>query len=859
MVQSSMDWSARPFGWPVTMDRTFDLRTAMPVAVLLLALLVVIPLGVMTVVGQHLCPPSPTPSKPTASRAYLPSTAAKRSSPNGPGVTKGRMSRAEETKYLGHFPDLETVARRGTAEEKRRMVQDKELYFKLQNIEDHPDALHLARERLDGLFEQTMSAALAQPNPNEDSILSIGPYSPARLRDLLLRAHRSNATKYEAYLCRRRSGGPREMFPTHAHAKEWLRLAAVVKYVDGGWLGGVLVTPGEGEGAGRRAEGSRRSAKMAWQVMSEEYGDGDLQKNHVDLYYRLVDSLGIGARAPIPSQLEIVGQGHTLHGWEKGFDGLAPDEGAPRCWTAALAQLCIGLLAAHDRLPEALGFNMSYETLPYHLLVTTCELRELGIDDTYFALHVTIDNLHTGHAALSRLAVEAYLEAVPPGEREEQWSRVQRGFVLADGLPTTPWGPIEFEPTLQGWRPRCSPTSTAATSTSTAVVSSTLGPPLRPGVDATPQEMDMARLLVDKAQAAEKMHCPSRVRIGGRTIEQWLDPACMTVPNALKFARALAGARPWVFPGDPAKSRLVREVEWGGRMFGAFSRHEVAVVKLWIESLSTEPGQDGSSRQEVSMPNPQKGSTMEVNPSRVLSSSSDAVPTTSIIDMSVFDQLGESNPTPLPTLLASSPSPPLSPFENIRETILASLTMLDHFTLSPTRLATPLGMCVIRLLRAQLGFPSLHTPTDICAGTDHFTPDISSGSDDDDPTEDVMGIYELLHKSRLEPGQSSTSKELVGKKWQLLAELRRRPYANSGILLGILAALLPLHIALVGVLNDASDRRTLRRIVEEERQALLDYWTFLETQPEGEIHQRRMRGGYVWATDNLVQVTSSVA
>ena len=716
-----------------------------------------------------------------------------------------------------------------------------------------------------------MSAAQSDPTPHEDSILSITPYSPSRLRDLLLRSHRSNATKYEAYLARRRSGGPREMFPTTAHAKEWIRLAAVVKYVDGGWLGGVLVNehPRAAEG-----EGSRKSAKMAWQVMSEEYGDGDLAKNHVDLYYRLVDSLGLAARPKDPSDSSgsagsagsAIRQGHALHGWDRGFDGLQQDQGVPRCWTAALAQLCIGLLAAYDHLPEALGFNMSYETLPYHLLVTTHELRELGIDDTYFALHITIDNLHTGHAALSRLAVEAYMASVPPHDREKEWARVQRGFVLADGLPTTPWGPVEFEPTSKGWRPRPAPSAPTPTPTSAPLRGSSsrldLGLGLGLGVpQATPHEMDMARLLAGKAQAAEKMHCPSRVRIRGNTIEQWLEPTSMSFPKALEFARGLAGARPWVYPGEPGKSRLVKEIEWGGRMFGAFSRQEVAVVRRWIESLSSHHLEASP---EVRQQGPSHGPTLSLRhetslpQAHSLSAKPDSRST--IVDTNLFDQLGESNPTSLPTLLSTLsllPSPShVNSNSDIAHAILASLTMLDHFTLSPTRLATPLGMCVIRILRAQLGFPSLHNPADICAGTDHFSHEPHSPGADgsEDLTEDVVGIYELVDKSRLDFSRLSTSDKCCETPWSVVAALRRRPYANAGILLGILAALLPLHMSLTALLSDEVDRHTLRRIVEEERQALLDYWAYLDCQPEGHIDQRRIRGGFVWATANLLNV-----
>lgn len=60
-------------------------------------------------------------------------------------------------------------------------------------------------------------------------------------------------------------------------------------------------------------------------------------------------------------------------------------------------QLALGVCGA-DYLPEVIGYNLGYEQLPLHLLISSYELSELGIDPYYFTLHVTIDNASTGHA-----------------------------------------------------------------------------------------------------------------------------------------------------------------------------------------------------------------------------------------------------------------------------------------------------------------------------------------------------------------------------------------------------------------------------------------------------------------------------
>ena len=49
-----------------------------------------------------------------------------------------QRQKAEEKEYLAVFPDLATSAERATEQERQRMAQDKQLYYKLQNLEDHP-------------------------------------------------------------------------------------------------------------------------------------------------------------------------------------------------------------------------------------------------------------------------------------------------------------------------------------------------------------------------------------------------------------------------------------------------------------------------------------------------------------------------------------------------------------------------------------------------------------------------------------------------------------------------------------------------------------------------------------------------
>lgn len=56
-------------------------------------------------------------------------------------AVKSHREVKEQKEYLEAFPDLNKIAENAAQEERDRMVLDKELYWKLQNLEDHPGEL----------------------------------------------------------------------------------------------------------------------------------------------------------------------------------------------------------------------------------------------------------------------------------------------------------------------------------------------------------------------------------------------------------------------------------------------------------------------------------------------------------------------------------------------------------------------------------------------------------------------------------------------------------------------------------------------------------------------------------------------
>ena len=433
----------------------------------------------------------------------------------------------------------------------------KTLYHKLQNLDKYPEILDEAKTILLSLFSQTLHEAQQQQQQQQQqqnsdlTILSVSDFSLDSLSHFLEKIYNETNQRWEQYMQERRAGGPKHIFSNLEEAKWWLKNSAPVKFVDGAWLGGIhkLSTPFE----------FRNVTKTLWQIMSEELGDGDLAKNHVYIYQQLLQD--INCNLPKANDIDFIDSKHELN--------------QPQVWKAAVTQLIVSLFP-HQFLPEILGFNLSYESLPLHLLKTCYELKEFNLNPYYFILHVSIDNAHSGHSAMGVKAISTYLshinETLGPNEAAIHWRRIQAGFILAEGLPTTPVSPsilISKQQKLQQQQQGQEQKEQEDT------------------LEFTEMEQKVVKIFNEKAPAAHKVHCSSKMKFGGKTLVEWLNPEQFKDPKIQKqFLEKLSNLKPWVVKGNVSSSLLVKEIVWGGRMFGAFTDSEVGIVKQWILSLS---------------------------------------------------------------------------------------------------------------------------------------------------------------------------------------------------------------------------------------------------------------------------------
>lgn len=309
--------------------------------------------------------------------------------------------------------------------------------------------------------------------------------------------------QYHEYLAARKAGQPRWYFSTKSHALFFLRAVAPTKLVDGAWLYGLM----------KHWQDPRLASLI--KIYLEELGDGVEAMNHVVLYRKLLKL-------------------NACEDW-KNLD--------EKFFTQGAIQLA---LAAHtdSHLPEVIGFNLGYEQLPLHLLITAYELKELNIDPYYFTLHTTIDNAQSGHA---RGAIDAVQEAMPLfGDLREYMQRVIAGVKLNDvGLSTLD---IIKHFDMQG---------------------------------------EVVRILQSKANIGQFMHS-DRCVIAGKTVNEWLkdqDQVAVFVYEMEKIGWVKRHQNPedspfWkVIAGDKAP------------MFGVFTGYEQQVIYDWIagEAIETMP------------------------------------------------------------------------------------------------------------------------------------------------------------------------------------------------------------------------------------------------------------------------------
>jgi hypothetical protein len=150
-------------------------------------------------------------------------------------------------------------------------------------------------------------------------------------------------------------------------------------------------------------------------IHSDEIGDGDVARNHPQIYRNLLASVGLDL-PPIDTK-DFITHPNFLR---SAFDLPA--------YLLAISYF------PRRFLPELLGLNLAIEVsgLGGVYLQLAHDLEYWGLDATIVRLHQSIDNFSVGHAALAAEAVRLYLDHIGAiegsGEVERHWCRIWRGY-----------------------------------------------------------------------------------------------------------------------------------------------------------------------------------------------------------------------------------------------------------------------------------------------------------------------------------------------------------------------------------------------------------------------------------------------
>ncbi|PLN85700.1 hypothetical protein BDW42DRAFT_160436 [Aspergillus taichungensis] len=597
----------------------------------------------------------------------------------------------------------------------------KELFFKLQNLEEFPETIPTARKTFLLLLSQALKDQVEAPSTS--SILSIKHFDEKELAHAL-QNHQDEVTRqYHEYIGRRRSGGPRELFLNKQVAGDRLREAAPLKLVDGAWLGhfNKITMPFL----------LRPIMKRTWQVFTEELGNGNREQHHVKIFEDLLRVFE--PDLPSPTTKIILHPRYRL--------------GNLKYWRAAAAQLLVSLFP-HEFVPEILGFNMHFEMLQLDTMQAAKELPEVQLNPYYFLLHVSIDNNHSGHSAMAMASVVDYIQHLAETEgqvaAEMGWKRVQAGYVLSEWLSQKGNQATNILPQLN----------------SDSIVR---------------LESKVLAIFGSKTQAAHRLHCGSRVKIGGRLLTDWLNPEAFRAEEwQQEFIRYFRTCKPWIIPGDSQKSKLVQELKWGGKMYGSFTKNEVETLELWIDSLTNNQypfyySFIGPITHSKCHKHNEPGANKRAKLVRAVGDEND-----SIACLLPKGPLVKCTGGPTANLKLSSLLP----------LWFTQCCLFESFVYAPGRTTDTIGCAMIRFLRAQSGFD-----------TDHLiVPGIDALYAGDDKGIVELGL-EITRRASLPVPQDLHS---LLSRWPsefatTMLKLASSPIRNFGLLLGMSMAFLELQ------------------------------------------------------------------
>lgn len=408
------------------------------------------------------------------------------------------------------FPNLATVVDPADNAIDPAPAAVRELFYRLMNISDFPTAIDDARNFTDLCLQQAEKLSNDPSQcPEERLFFSYSDEAFEQRIDFI----------YQQLVDDANSSDPTKSFITsRSDIIERIIQFTPLNLLDGAWIRNIS-----------RVGPLDEVRSLLFSIFMDEMGDGDVSRNHCNIYLDLCHSVGYYPE-PLDSR-------------EFAFDPAYLDS----AFTVPTFELAISQLT-NEYYPEIIGMTLQLEWEVVGLKPTRDLLSYFEIDPHFYVMHIGIDNAVNGHGQRAADAVRLYLERVRSngGEVAVQaaWRRVWNGYVAFATLGT-------------------------------------LAQDLKKLILQKPSSRDLLlELIRNKAEYGSRNHQGNMV--GDMRIDDWF-------ANPEGFLDALV-KHEYLTPGDWPNSRLAKLLDFEtGPMFRVFTDDEISLWREYCNALASPP------------------------------------------------------------------------------------------------------------------------------------------------------------------------------------------------------------------------------------------------------------------------------
>ena len=384
---------------------------------------------------------------------------------------------------------------------------ERELFYQLMNVENFPEVLPRARNYVDSWLKWSEDYSNDPNSPIDQQFFEYTPEAFQERLDFSYQEFVDNANQSDP--------GNDPVFKTRDDVVQRIVQLAPFDLLDGAWLRNV-----------DRTGPVDQVRNLLMSILMDELGDGDVSKNHCNIYQDLCHSVGY---YPKPTKsLEFANDPQFLDS----------------AFTVPTFELAISQFS-ENYYPEIIGMTLQLEWSVVELKPTRDLLNYFGIDSHFYVMHIGIDNAVNGHGQRAAESIGIYLSNVRQNGGDaaaaKAWRRIWNGYVAFGNIGT--FGQdlqdlIQNKPTLRS------------------------------------QVVDMIKR---KAKYGQSNHGENM--IGASRINEWFND-----PEG--FADALV-SHGWLTPGDWQNSRMRGLLEFEtGPMYRVFTDEEIKLWANYTQSLA---------------------------------------------------------------------------------------------------------------------------------------------------------------------------------------------------------------------------------------------------------------------------------